>query len=74
MRGKNSANRVQVDNHEDLLGSHPYDSVEVISDEDLASDQLENPQQGLTVCHIAIMSGILSSDKDNYCSDSESGP
>ena len=52
IRGENSANRVQVDNHEDLFGRHPNDSVGVISDEDLASDQSENPSQGLTACHV----------------------
>ena len=48
--------------------------MEVISDEDLASDQSGNPLQGLTVCHVAMESGVLSSDKKNYCSDSKSGP
>ena len=68
------ANCVQVDNHEDLFGRQPNDSVEVISDKDLALDQSGNPLQGLTACHVAMESGVLSSDKDNYCLDSESRP
>ena len=74
VRGENSANCVQVDNHEDVFGSHPNNSVEVISDKDLALDQSGNHPQGLTARRIAIESGILSSDEDYYCSDSESRP
>ena len=70
VRGENLANRVQVDNHEDLFGIHPSDSVEVISDK----DQSVNPPQGLTACHVVMESGVLSSDEDNYYSDNKSSP
>ena len=65
------ANCVQVDNHKDLFGRHPNDSVEVISNEDIALDQSGNLPQGLTVCHVALE---LSADEDNYCLDNESRP
>ena len=72
VQSDNSANCVQVDNHEELFGSHPNDSVEVISDMDLASDQSGSLPEGLSAYHIAIVSGTLSSDEEDYCSDSSS--
>ena len=41
------ANLVQVDNHEDVFGSHPNNSVEVISDKDLALDQSGSPHKAI---------------------------
>ena len=66
-----SANRAQVENGEEIFGSHPDDSIEVLSEADNSLNQPDaTVQSGLSACHVS-MSGTLLSDDEEYTSDVE---
>ena len=72
LHAEGSANRAHAENEDEIFGSHPDNSIEVLSEADNSLNQLDTAGQGgLLACHVSLMSGALSSDKDEYCSDTD---
>ena len=66
-RKEGTANRAVADDESAIFGSHPDDSIEILSEADISLTQPSTT--GLHACHIS-MTGTLSSDEDDYLSDS----
>ena len=67
LRTEGTANRALSENEDIIFGSHPDNSIEVLSEADTSLNQPSTA--GLSACHVS-MSGTLSSDEDEYSSDS----
>ena len=66
-RNEGTANRAVADDETAIFGSHPDDSIEVLSEADTSLTQPSTTD--LHACHVS-MTGTLSSDKEDYLSDS----
>ena len=62
-----TANRALAEDEAAIFGLHPDDSIEVLSEVDTSLTQPNTA--GLSACHVS-MTGTLSSDEDDYLSDS----
>ena len=62
-----SANRVEVEDETHIFGSHPDDSLEVLSESDTSLTQPSS--SNLHACHMTV-SGIVSSDDEEEVPDS----
>ena len=72
LRFEGSANRVHADNEDEIFGSHPDNSLEVISKSDQSINLPNKAQQGgFSACIITLVSGVLSSDNEEYFSDTD---
>ena len=68
VRSEGSANRTHAENEDEIFGSHPDNSVEVISDADHSLNQPSETQQGrLLTFTVTLTFGVLSSDKEEFC-------
>ena len=75
MRAENNANRVHVDNPDEIVSLHPDNSLEVLSEGDHSLNQPKETQQGgFSACYVSVISGTLSSDNEEYTSDSNLTP
>ena len=71
LRTEGSTNRAQAENGDKIFGSHPDDSIEVLSEADNSLNQPDTAGQSrLSACHVS-MSGTLLSDEEEYSSDGE---
>ena len=65
LRTEGSANRAQAENEDEIFGSHPDNSVEVLSEADNSLNQPDTAGWGgLPVYHMSLTPGALSSGED----------
>ena len=72
LHSEGSANRVHAENEDEIFGSHPDDSLEVISESDQSVSHPNEAQQGgLLACTVTLASGVPSSDNEEYLWDTD---